>query len=170
MSSIELITRETERTLEIRKVVTVPQMAKAIQSSYTAILDLMRRKNIPVTRAPFVKYENLDWVKLNKQNKFIAFFKMFTHKWDVIIGFPIDRETLGEGEIGCGKIEGGKYLMAMHVGSYLQVGKTYERMTKYMSANNLKPKPESIEYYLNDPHKVKKSELETMVLIPLKEE
>ncbi len=167
MSNIELISRETEQTLEIRAVVTMPKMPKVIKQSYDIILEYMKRKNIPVTKAPFVKYEKLDWVKLDTQNKVIGFFKMFTQKWDVVIGFPIDRVVPDEGQIKCGKIEGGKFLMTMHVGSYMQVGNTYERMLKYLKEKKLTPKSESIEYYLNDPKKVKKSELETMVLIPI---
>lgn len=170
MSNIEVITRETELTLEIRAQVTMPKMPKLIKNSYESILEVMKKENIPVTKAPFVKYEKLNWEELNTQNKLIAFFKMFTQKWDVVIGFPVDREVENQGNIKCGKIEGGKFIMGMHLGPYMKVGKTYEKMLKFMKENNLQPKPESIEYYLNDPKKVKKSELETMVLIPISEE
>ena len=41
-------------------------------------------------------------------------------------------------------------------------------MYAYMNENKLIPENESFEFYLNDPHKVKKEELETEVLIPIK--
>jgi effector-binding domain-containing protein len=65
-------------------------------------------------------------------------------------------------------LEAGRYVKALHVGSYRKVGDTYTRIREYAADQGLGDfKPYSIEFYLNDPKEVAEQELETEVLVPL---
>ncbi|MGD8780636.1 MAG: GyrI-like domain-containing protein [Ignavibacteria bacterium] len=151
---IEIIEKEFQNTLEINIEVPMWKMPSVIGNSYKTIVNYLKSKNLEPSEAPYVRYLNIDWDILYKESKLTGFFKMFTRKWSMLIGFPVKE-----------KLEGGKYVKAMHKGPYQKCGETYKKMISFMKQENLQFKNESIEYYLNDPKTVKKEDLETLVLI-----
>ncbi|MFH0736843.1 MAG: GyrI-like domain-containing protein [bacterium] len=166
---VEIIEKEKEFTLEIAAKTTMPKLPGTIKNSYIKITDYMPKVNVKPTEPPFVRYTNLNWEELNKQNKFIGFLKIFTQKWDMLVGFPVKNNLPGEGEIVAGYIPAGRYVKAFHKGPYHKVGDTYKKMIAFIEKENLKYGDECIEYYLNDPKSTKKEDLETIVMIPIKD-
>ncbi len=169
LNDVVIIKKEKEFTLEIGANCTMPKLPGTIKNSYIKIMDYMAKLNVKPTETPFVRYVNLNWGELNKQNKFVAFLKIFTQKWEMLIGFPVKNSVPGEGEIVAGFIPAGRYVKAVHKGAYHKVGDTYKKMVSFIEKENLQYGNESIEYYLNDPKVTKKEDLETIVLIPIKE-
>ncbi len=166
---IEIIERGPEDTLEIEAETNVFKMPVTIKNSYKAILDLMKKREISPVNPPYVKYIKVDWNEVNTESKLSAFFKMFSRKWYMMIGFPVPEGVNGEGNIVRGKFEGGRYVTTIHRGEYRKVGETYSRMLEFIKEKNLAIKEESYEIYSNDPRTTKKEDLETIVLIPIKE-
>ncbi len=168
-NEIELVEKEKLYTLEISAKATMPQMPKLIKTSYKEIVDYFEKNNKSPETAPYIRYTQLDWEKINTQNKIVAFIKMFTQKWQMLIGFPVSNPIDGEGKITAGFIPAGKYVKAIHKGDYMKVGNTYKKMVTFINDKKLKMGAESIEFYLNDPKEVKKEDLLTEVLIPIVE-
>ncbi len=168
-NQIEVIEKETEHTLEINANVPMMKMPVVIGSSYKAIAEYLGKKGLECSGVPYVRYVDLNWSELNNENKFLLFIKMFTKKWNMLIGFPLKEKTEGEGNIKSGTIEKGKFVKMLHRGPYQKVGSTYKAMGEFIKKENFKIKNESIEYYLNDPKTTKKEDLETIVMIPLAE-
>ena len=168
-NDVEIIKKEKKFALEIAASTTMPKLPGTIKKSYQQINDYLAKVNAKPTEAPFVRYIHLNWEELNKQNKFIGLLKIFTQKWDMLIGFPINGNLPGEGEIVAGFIPAGRYVKAVHKGPYQKVGATYKKMIAFIKKENLKYGDECIEYYLNDPKTTKKEDLETIVMIPIKE-
>ena len=90
---IEIIEREEVYTLQIAKELTMIQLPSAIGKSYCKIMEYMKSIDVECPDAPFVRYVNLDWDSLNKQNPLKMFFQVFTKKWDTRIGFPVKRKN-----------------------------------------------------------------------------
>ncbi len=166
MSKVDVIEREMEYTLEIKTEAAVFMMPMVFGKAFKSIGEHMDGKKIECKSAPFVRYLNVNWEEVNKMSKFMMFLKMFTYKWNMVIGFPVIEKADGEGNITPGVIPNGKYLKAIHIGPYKKVGDTYAFMTDYIIENGIKIKNESIEIYTNDPRTTKKEDLETIVLIP----
>jgi len=166
MSKVDVIEREMEYTLETKTESVTFMMPMVFGKAYKTIGEYMENKKIECVSAPFVRYINVNWEEVNKMSKFMMFLKMFTYKWNMLIGFPLNEKAEGEGEITSGVIPKGKYLKAMHKGPYKKVGETYALLTEYIIENNIKIKNESMEIYTNDPRTTNKEDLETIVLIP----
>jgi len=165
--SVEIVEKQDEFTLEINAQASMLMIPKVIGKAYEDLKKFMKQKGIPCEAPPFVKYVNFSWDESTGGNKFLGFFKMFTKKWDMQIGFPVKNDTPGEGSIKSGKILYGKYIQTLHKGSYQKVGSTYKILMAYMKENNLKVRNECMETYLNDPKITKKEDLQTLVVIPL---
>ncbi|MBI1936995.1 MAG: GyrI-like domain-containing protein [Ignavibacteriales bacterium] len=168
-NQVKIIEREEENTLQIYAEAAMMKMPVAIGNAYKKIMQNINEQKTEAAGAPFVRYLEINWDKVNTENKFAAFIKMFTRKWKMEIGFPVKNNIDGTGEIKKSTIPKGKYLKSLHRGPYQKVGYTYKRMTAFTKQNNLAIKNESIEIYLNDPRTTKKENLETIVLIPLEE-
>ncbi|MBU0561644.1 MAG: GyrI-like domain-containing protein [Bacteroidetes bacterium] len=165
---VEIVERELTYTLEVNENAQMWKLPKIIGQSYRSIMDYSSKKNNEITEAPFVRYLNINWEEMEKDSKIVMFMKMFSRKWNMLIGFPLNNKLDGEGKIEAGMIPAGRYLKSMHRGPYQKVGDTYKAMQSFGKKESLQFKGESIEFYLNDPQITKKEDLETIVLIPLK--
>jgi effector-binding domain-containing protein len=166
---IEVIERHADGTLEIRATAAVFKMPMVIGSSLKKIVSLINEHSTIPSGAPFVRYVNFSWDKLNNEGKFMSFIRMFTRKWEMHIGFPIVLDITPTGEIQKGLIPKGKYVKSIHRGPYKKIGVTYKSMNEWIKKEGLSVKNEAIEFYLNDPRIVKKEDLVTEILIPLKD-
>ena len=166
---IEIIEKENEYTLEIEAKIPTWKMPVVIWKAYKDIEKYISKNNSQPSGPPFVRYLNIDWSGIKKENKILGFIKMFTRKWSMVIGFPVNNKLKGEKKIKAGVFPGGKYVKSIHRGAYQQVGLTYNILLEYFYENKLRYKNESAEIYLNDPEKTREEDLETIVMIPVDE-
>ena len=164
---IEIIEKEAEFTLEVPADIPMWKMPVVIGKAYQEIGKYLENKNTKPSGPPFVRYLDVKWNEINKENKISAFVKMFTRKWKMVIGFPLANKIEGEKNLLSGKLQGGRYVKSIHRGAYQRVGMTYNKLLQFLLKENLNYKNESMEIYLNDPETTKEEDLETIVLIPL---
>ncbi len=146
------------------------KMPVIIGKAYKDIGKYLENKGAKPSGPPFVRYLNVSWNKINKENKISAFIKMFTRKWNMAFGFPVENKIEGEKNLLAGVLPCGKYVKSIHRGAYQKVGITYNKMLLFLTNEKLNYKNESMEIYLNDPETTKEENLETVVFIPLSEE
>lgn len=161
------IDKPLEYTLEINVKAPMWKMPMVVGGSYKTIMAYMECLGIESSGAPYVRYLNLNWDALSRENKFITIIKMFTRKWNMLVGFPVAEKVDGNEIIQSGVLPGGSYLKTMHIGPYQNVGKTYKKIMDKVNNDNITIKNESLEIYLNDPRTTNKEELQTAVLVPL---
>ena len=168
MEKIEIVKRDAVHTLSLQAVCGTLSLPKVIGRSYKKIAEHMARRGIEMAGAPYVLYRGVDWEDLNTQGMLRMAVQLFTKKWNLEIGFPLPEA--GEGNEGFreGEIPGGEYLQILHRGSYRRVGESYKLLWAYALGEKLNLRPESIEFYLNDPATTPKEELQTLILIPLR--
>lgn len=167
-NKIEIVEREEVPVLEIKAEAAIWKMPSVIGSCYKSIMDLLKSKQSDAAKEAYVHYLDINWDELNNENKIKMFFKMFAYKWNMKIGFTLREKVEGEKSISADVLKKGKYVKTLHKGPYQKVSDTYKEMLAFLKERNLNYKNESIEFYLNDPRTVKKEDLETIVLIPLK--
>lgn len=166
---VEIIERETVETLEVNENATMLGLAKIISKTYKEITEYMEEAKAELKEAPYVRYLDLDWSSLDTEGSWSMLIKFFTKKWNMLIGIPVKAKVEGSGKIKPGSLAAGRYVKALHTGPYQKVGSTYKRMRSWMMGNNIDAAGESIEIYLNDPRQTRKEDLQTVVLIPVKE-
>lgn len=168
-NSVEIINNQAKCTIQITANIPMWKMPVVIGNAYKDITKYMDKNAAKPSGPPFVRYLNVKWNEINRVNKVTAFIKMFTRKWNMIIGFPIDKKLDGEKDLKPGELPGGKFVKTIHRGAYQKVGITYNKLLSFIVKENLNYKNESLEIYLNDPETTKEEDLETIVLIPISE-
>lgn len=156
-----MISNHMENKMEIRveqqvqgraivKKFTTTQMKLGRQMAATmnSVKQYLDQKGIEPAGPPLVIYYNTD-------NKNLQ----------VAIGYPVNTDV--EADDGMENIETkkGKAVVGIHEGSYLMLGSTYKKMTKWMKNENLQPDYLAYESYLNSPEEVKTKELRTKVIL-----
>jgi AraC family transcriptional regulator len=71
--------------------------------------------------------------------------------FDMQIGVPIAVPAPGKGDVQAGELPGGPIALAVHAGSYDQLGDTYAAMERWMDANGYRPGGAPWESYVTDP-------------------
>ncbi len=166
-TTVEVIEEKQVTTLEIDVEVTMLGMPRMIGQSYKRLAEYLDAHGGERVGEPYVRYLGIHWESMLHENRLVAFFKMFTRRWKMKIGFPLKAGIAGEGDIRPGTLPAGSYLKTVHVGPYSKLGDAYNRLYTYAKKSSLELAPECIEEYLNDPAVVGESRLETVVLIPL---
>ena len=115
---------------------------------------------------PYCIYRQIEWEKVTKTNPIALIRMMFFKKWHIEMGVIANEGVTGEGATQA-TFPGGRYLLAIHVGPYNSVGKTYARMWRHIQERGMACDNFSIERYLNDPHGISPKEIKTELLIPL---
>jgi AraC family transcriptional regulator len=71
--------------------------------------------------------------------------------FSIQVGMPLAAAVAGEGEVEAGSLPGGPVAVAMHAGSYEQLGESYAALERWMEANGLQPGGAPWESYVTDP-------------------
>nr|NQU89766.1 GyrI-like domain-containing protein [Bacteroidota bacterium] len=166
-TNFEIITREIGHVVEIEENVPIWKMPKVMGKNFHRIMDYLKTNNAECTDAPYARYLDINWEEQMSKGMIANLVGMFTKKWHFMTGMPSSVKLEGEYGIKPGFIEGQKYVKAIHKGPYQKVGETYKNMYNWIKQQGLTAAPESIEFYMNDPGKVKKEDIETVVLIPV---
>lgn len=96
------------------------------------------------------------------------FVSLLTTKWHLFVGMPTSKTLAGEGELKSHVLANRGYVLAVHREPYQQCGATHKALYDWAKSQRLSLKNEAIECYINDPHEVDKTDLETVILIPIK--
>ncbi|MCG9967301.1 GyrI-like domain-containing protein [Pelotomaculum terephthalicicum JT] len=148
---IELNEQKSQPVLLIRTRTAVENLPKVIGESYGKIMRYLAELGEQPTDAPYTAYYNLDMKDL-----------------DVEMGFPVAKSLSEKGDVKSGEIPQGKYVSAMHKGTYSQMEQPYNEMFKWMEEKGYEPKGVYYEFYFNSPNDVPESELLTRIAIPVK--
>jgi len=164
---VEIVTKEIGNVIGIEENVGMMKIPQAMGRDLTMMTEYMKKNNVNCAEPPYSRYLEINWKVQMNMSKFAGFMAMFTKKWRFMVGMPTPAKMEGKGVMKSGFYPSQSYVKAIHRGPYHKVGKTYTEMYKWLTAKGLKAMPESIEFYLNDPHNTKKEDLETMVLVPV---
>jgi effector-binding domain-containing protein len=137
--------------LTIRTVTAVENLPAFFGEAYGALMQYLGELGEQPTGMPYAAYYNMDMKAL-----------------DVEAGFPVARMLPGKEKIQSGKIDGGKYGITLHVGSYDSVGPAYEALADFVKQKGYEPTGIAYEYYLNDPSEDPNVKPETEIRFPLK--
>ena len=81
----------------------------------------------------------------------------------------VDRaDVVGEGNVKVLQSHTGRALKTTHVGSYDELGTTYERLAAWLQANGYEMAGPSFAFYLDDPAKTAEAVLRTEIYWPVK--
>jgi len=164
---MEIITKELGNVIEIEENLQVWKMPKKMGEDFKQLIEYLEENNLEIT-APYARYIDLDWEEEASNVFFTKLSNFFVKKWHFKAGLVVSEKLNPKNPIKQDFIGKCKYLKKIHKGAYSKVGKTYKEMLLWAKSNNISLANESIEFYLNDPREVKKTELETMVLIRMK--
>lgn len=149
--TFDVVETQAQPALAIRTVTSVDSLPQEIGKAYGAVLAYLKERGEQALGPAFVAYHNMDMQKL-----------------DVEMGFPVAKETAGNGDILATHIPAGKRATCMYKGPYKGMASTYEAMTKWMSDNGHVPTGVVYEFYYNSPADVPESELLTKIEFLLK--
>jgi len=122
---------------------------------YQEIARWLRQKQLKIAGPP------LGWFYDNPE-------KVPAHKLRSEVGVPFKGEVKPEGNIKIKKVPAQEVLYTIHKGPYREVGPAYAALFKHATEKGYIPLGCPLEIYLNDPNKVKESELLTEIQLSIK--
>lgn len=167
-SLIEIVEKEIGMVVELEENLPAWKMPLAMGNDYKRIFDYLESQHAESVDAPYTRFVDIDWAAQMKLGSIAGFFQMFTKKWHYFVGAPASKKLEGTNDLKTRILPKKKYVKTLHRGSYRSIEKTYKRMLVWIMQQGLSAGNESFEFYLNEPGKVKKEYLETMLLIPLR--
>lgn len=170
MYDMEIVEKTIGNALEIEENVSMMKMSKVMGRDFTDIMDYLKEHECSMGEAPYSRYVDINWEHETADdllNRVVHFGEMFTKKWHFYCGMSTPNEVEGNDHMMMRHYDAQKYLKAIHMGPYQDVGKVYTEMYKFIKDHNMTAMPEAIEFYMNDPKEVKKSEIETVILVPV---
>lgn len=115
----------------------------------------LRQKQLKITGPP------LGWFYDNPE-------EVPAHKLRSEVGIPFKGEAKPEGNVRIKKIPSQEVLYTIHKGPYREVGTDYAALYQHATQKGYTLQGSPMEIYLNDPAKVKESELLTEIRLPIK--
>ncbi|MCG8572037.1 MAG: GyrI-like domain-containing protein [Spirochaetes bacterium] len=149
---MEIQTRDEQRTIAIKATTDVKELPNVLGQGYGEIMQYLEQKGLEPTGAPFVLYFNEDMENLQLE-----------------MGFPISTKIESQGRIIPSTLPGGPCVVAMHIGPYTDLERTYTELMDYAKQQNRTPSGIGYEVYLNDPQTTKPEELQTEIVFYLKD-
>ncbi|HAU32006.1 MAG: Uncharacterized protein XD78_1406 [Desulfotomaculum sp. 46_296] len=149
--NIELKEQNTQPILFIKAKTSLEGLQKIIGESYVKIIAHLTELGQQPSFAPFAAYYNLDMQNL-----------------EVELGFPVEKQMPGKGEILYGQIPPGRVISCTYKGPYAGMEKLYAEMFKWIAENGYEFVGVVYEYYLNSPMEVPEGELLTRIDLPIK--
>jgi len=166
-TNFEIITREIGHVVEIEETVSMMKLPKVMGSDFQKILEFLKSNKAESMDAPYARYLDINWEAQTTKSMMANMIELFTKKWHFMTGMPTSEKLEDKDMMKSRFFAERKYAKAIHMGPYQNVGKTYKNLFNWIKQQGLNAAPESIEFYMNDPGKVKKADLETVVLIPV---
>jgi AraC family transcriptional regulator len=134
MLSIERRELTAQPFLFVRAKVARSEISKAIGDSLGKAFPYAMQAGAPIAGRPTARY-----------------FTSGPGLLDMQIGVPIAVAAPGKGDVEAGELPGGPIAVAVHAGSYDNLGDTYAAMERWMNANGYRPGGAPWESYVTDP-------------------
>jgi effector-binding domain-containing protein len=147
----QIIETESQPVLSVKTATSIGEMPKLVGSIYGSIVNYIIEKGEEPVGPEFTAYYNMDMENLI-----------------VEIGFPLQSEIEGQGDIELRYIPGGKKATGFYKGAYDKIGPVYEKLAAWLSQKGFESSGVAYEYYYNSPQDVSESELLTKIEILLK--
>lgn len=147
---IEVREQPERPVLFVSAVTGVKDLPEKIGHAYAAIMEHAGKLGEEVNGPAYVLYHNEDMDNL-----------------EVDMGFVLDREIPGAGDVKAGFLPAGREAYCLHRGPYHEVEPAYLALMKWVEEQGLTPTGQGYEFYLNSPMEVPESELLTEVAFPL---
>jgi effector-binding domain-containing protein len=148
---MQIIEKKETPTLSVRYRTPAAELPNSMGPVYGEIAAYMGKNGIRFAGPPFAMYYNMDMNDL-----------------DVEIGFPVPAAAAGAGRVKAGKLPGGSFAVAKHVGPYATIEETYNGLTAFVKEKGVQPEAYMFEEYLNSPEDTPPDKLETVIYFPLK--
>ena len=167
--AIDIVELEARPALAITATAKTLKLGKVMGDAYSRIKARIDEHQLAPDSAPmpFCIYRNLDWERLNQKGLLGIFNMMFVHRWDLEMGMPVARRLDGVEDMHNIDVPAGRYIKAIHMGTYMKVGEAYERIRVFAADQNLAFRDYSIEVYTNDPTTVATKDIRTEVYVPI---
>ncbi|CAA0082514.1 Uncharacterised protein [BD1-7 clade bacterium] len=164
---IDVVEKELGPVIEIDVNTAMWKMPATMREGFEVLSDVTEQAGVDCTLAPYARFLEIDWSAEAKRGFLSTLIQVFSKPSHFRMGMPISAPIPHVDDIRSEILANRRYVRAVHVGPYQEVGDTYKRMAVWAQDNNLALAPESIELYLNDPRITEKDQLQTELLIPL---
>lgn len=138
-------------TLTVRTRASAKDLPQAMGAAYGAIAHYLGELGEQPVSPPFCAYYNTDMKNL-----------------DVEMGFAVNKELAGKGEIQAGEMPVGMMASCVFTGPYVEMAPAYEALAAWVEENGMEASGIAYEFYLNGPTEVPPEELKTQIVFPLK--
>jgi effector-binding domain-containing protein len=163
----EIIEKAIGPVIEIEENIPVWRMPATFSRDYKRIAEYIKSQGTEISGIPYARYQDMDWERELNRSKLSILFSMFNQKWHFFVGMPTPTIVPGQGEFNSRVLQQQRFASAVHRGPYQQCTKTYKALYEWVKSQGLSIADEAIECYLNDPREVAKSDIKTLILIPL---
>ena len=168
-NQFEIVEHTIGYVIEIEERVPVWRMPATFGHDFKTISEYISSQGAEISGMPYAGYQEMDWdIELNR-GKLATFFSLFSKRWHFYVGMPCSKELISKGKLRSKTLKSQRYVKGVHLGPYKECGDTYKALFKWASAQGVTLRNETIESYVNDPAEVKESEIETLILIPIKQ-
>jgi effector-binding domain-containing protein len=130
---IEIKSVRAKETASIRETISRNDMTDALGRIYRAVNDAIGKQGIKPSGAPFARYHS------------------FGPTVDLEAGLPVETIIQPDGTVKPSQLPGGPAAVAVHVGPYEGLERTYEFIQAWMTNTNRRPNGGPWELYLTDP-------------------
>ena len=169
MSQIEIIEKEIGNVIEIEEKIPMWKMPFFMKKNYKRIMDYIDTHNKDSAGIVYARYLNVDWESLINKSSFRNFIDIFIQKWHFCAGISTSLKLEDHDNIKSNFIQNKKYVKIIHYGDYRKLSDAYKELYRLSKEQSILLKNESIEIYMNDPKTTKKEDLETTILVAIKE-
>ncbi len=163
----EVVTKAIGTVVEIEEFVPIWKMPVTFGRDFKKIANYIESQNAEVVDMPYGLYKDMDWEAEVNEGKWSMFLSMFTKKWHLFVGMASSKALPENGELKAETKAPQKFAKAIHLGPYQQCGKTYKALLGWSKSQGLTLRNEAYEFYANDPKKVAKDQIKTVILVPL---
>lgn len=152
MSSEEPQIREMEAVpvATLRETVRMEDLPGFFDRAYHAVMAALTRQGVLPVGPPVGIY-----------------FGMPSETVDVAAGFPVAAPIEPEGDVGVTMLPAGRVVEVTHRGSYDEMGRTYQRLTEWMQAQDVTPRGVMWETYETEPDLADPSNMRTLITWPI---
>ena len=142
-------------------------LSKTMKSSFLTLGAFCEEKKLVSPNVPFACYYNVDWEKLISLGPITMFMGMFSQIWHFDCGIPVTKFPEVEHSFQQKSYPYQRVVSITHHGPYHKISTSYKQLYNELKSQGLSAESAAFELYLNDPRKVKPSQLETKILIPI---
>lgn len=165
-----IVEKEIGNVVEIAEKIAMWKMPITIEKDLTTLYEYLKSQNqTEHIGIPYTRYVKINWQEQMNKSLWQIIMDMFKYQWDLRIGIPTKLHVDGNDTIQSRTIPKQKYLETIHYGPYQKLGTTYKSLYYYAKEHNIELESSSFEFYQNNPKEVKPHELQTTVLVAIRE-